>query len=962
MATKQTRKPSKRKAKETKIPKDKLLSKLTIFFFDRPWLTGIIWIVLVVFGAMSYTTLLKREGFPSVNIPVSIVSGTYFVNDPAKVDSEISKPISEIALKQDEVKLVQSQSSSNFFIVNIQFKDGIDAQKATNELKAEVVKQAKIPQAAQVQYIVPFFNQTGDFTRPIDIAISFYDENNVATTEQSVAKAQEAVEYLNTQQVPGAKNFFVSNPFKNVTDPTSGKAVAVQQNFDRFGVRQDSTNKIYSSVIIGVTAEKGTDIIKLDSRVHDAIAKLEQQSQFKDYNAEVSATAATTIKDSINELQRVLLEGLIAVLVVGSIVIAIRASLITVASMITVLLASIGFLYLIGYSLNVITLFALILGLALIVDDTIIMVEAIDASRRRNSDRRKTVQEAIRRISRAMVAATITASLSFAPLLFVGGILGVFIRAIPVTIIASLLISLLVALIIIPFMARFILLGKKQMGKHGVKEPAAGVEARVAKFISSPMLWARNSKKRLFGVGITALVVGFGFIFAGMFISTKVVFNIFPPTKDTNGLTLTMNFPPGTNIQQAQKISADADKITSKVVGENFVLSSLFNSGTAETANESIELISYSKRDVSSQDLKKQLQAKFDTEFKGAKVVVGQSDVGPPSSSFIAQIDAADRAKAFKAAQAMASYMNTAELKRVSGTTAHFTNITVSSSSQYDREDGKPIVTISSGFDSDDTTTLVVLAQDAIKKEFSAEKLNQYGLKSDAITFNLGQEEDNQDSFKTLVVAFPILLFVMYVLLFFEFRSLLQPLLIFMAIPFSIFGVMLGLYLTHNAISFFAMLGFFALLGLSIKNTILLTDYANQARQSGMGAIDAAHAALEERFRPLFATSVTAVVSLIPLALTSPFWQGLAVVLIFGLLSSTFLVLTVFPYYYLGAEYLRLHISARDFFIWLVATVAVTIIGVKLFGSAAMIIPVMSLILVILQNIIRRRLPARAHK
>jgi multidrug efflux pump subunit AcrB len=153
-----------------------------------------------------------------------------------------------------------------------------------------------------------------------------------------------------------------------------------------------------------------------------------------------------------------------------------------------------------------------------------------------------------------------------------------------------------------------------------------------------------------------------------------------------------------------------------------------------------------------------------------------------------------------------------------------------------------------------------------------------------------------------LAIAFPILLVVIFVLLAFQFRSLLQPLLIFMAIPFSLFGVTLGLYLTDNAFSFFAMLGFFALIGLSIKNTIMLTDYANQARRAGMSPIDAVVAALGERFRPLIATSITAICSLIPLSLTSPFWQGLAVVLIFGLASSTFLVLTVFPYYYLGAE------------------------------------------------------------
>ncbi len=101
------------------------------------------------------------------------------------------------------------------------------------------------------------------------------------------------------------------------------------------------------------------------------------------------------------------------------------------------------------------------------------------------------------------------------------------------------------------------------------------------------------------------------------------------------------------------------------------------------------------------------------------------------------------------------------------------------------------------------------------------------------------------------------------------------------------------------------MLGFFALVGLSLKNTILLTDYANQLRREGYSAVDAAVGALHERFRPLIATSLTAVVSLIPLAIASPFWEGLSVVLIGGLLSSTFLVITVFPYYYLGAEYLR---------------------------------------------------------
>src|SRR5438132_469497 len=89
-------------------PKYGLLPKLTTFFFDRPLFTLLIWLVLVVFGALSYTTLLKREGFPSVNIPFAVVSGTYFANDPAKVDTEVAGPVSEIVLREPATKAVQT--------------------------------------------------------------------------------------------------------------------------------------------------------------------------------------------------------------------------------------------------------------------------------------------------------------------------------------------------------------------------------------------------------------------------------------------------------------------------------------------------------------------------------------------------------------------------------------------------------------------------------------------------------------------------------------------------------------------------------------------------------------------------------------------------------------------------------------------------------------------------------------
>lgn len=944
--------------KTATLPKDRLLPKLTVAFFNRPLITALLWIVLTVFGALSYTTLLHREGFPSVTIPITFVSGTYFVNDPAKVDADVAKPIIELALKQKDISTVQSQSGSNFVSVQVQYKEGTDAKAAAVELEKSVKDSSSLPGEAQLQYSVPYFGATGGDTDQIDEAVSLFSKDGSASTADLANKAEEAALWLRNKNLPLVKSVTVKNPFEVVTDPATNQEVTVQRSFDRFGKRESGKTDFKNSVIIGIAKKDGADVIKLDNEIRNAINELHSQPGFENYQTEVSASFAPSIKDNISELQRVLLEGLIAVLVIGSIVIAIRASFITVIAMVTTLLLTLGLLYVLGYTLNVITLFALILGLALIVDDTIIMTEAIDAARTRRTDAREAVREATRKISRAMVAATLTASLCFAPLLFVGGVLGSFIRAIPVTIISSLLISLFVALVFIPFFARFILLRPKQMGNRAEKEPAADFESRLAAFIAGPMLWARNSKKRLYGVGLTAVFIGTAFLMAGLFIAKDVVFNIFPPTKDTNGLILSITYGPGTDIENAGLDSEIIDGIAARVLGDNFVQSSYFATGSDQSAMEQIELISYTKRDVTSQQLAKQLQQTFDAELdEGPRVQVGQVDVGPPSNSFIIQLEASDREAAFKAADDLSVFMAKTELKRINGKTAHFTNITTTNPTQYLRAGNKQIITVSSGFDGDDTSTLTALAQTAVKDKFTPAKLQEYGLSRDALSFDLGQESENQDSFKTLALAFPLLMLVIFLLLAIEFKSLLQPLLIFMAIPFSIFGVMLGLRVTNNAISFFTMLGFFALIGLSLKNTILLTDFANQSRKSGMSAIDAAVAALEERFRPLFATSVTAVFSLIPLALSSPFWQGLAVVLIFGLLSSTLLVITVFPYYYLGGEFLRLHISARAFITWAVLTGLVST-GVSILTSPAyglLVIPA-SLVAVIMQRYYARRL------
>ena len=924
--------------------KPRPLQRLSLYFFNRPRRTAILCLALVFFGIASYTTLLKREGFPAIETPFAASQGTYLVNDPAKVDQEAARPLSEFLLEQDGVKSIQTQSFNNFFTAIVSYEESVDAEKRSNELQTAIDQRNILPEQSRSKLEAFKFGYT---ERGDDLVISFYSEQLV-DYDVLIAKAAEAAEIIKNKDLPLVEDASIINPYQTARNPITGQEELAQKSFERYGKRGNNQNQFYQSVVIGIQAVENIDRLEFDEQVRIVVEEINSSSSFDGYQATISASDAPQINTQISELQSTLLEGLLAVLIVGSIVIAIRASIITVLSMVTVIAITNGLLYAIGYSLNTITLFALILGLSLIVDDTIIMVEALDAQRKKRKDPKKAVSEATRKISRAMIAATFTAALSFTPLIFVGGILGSFIRAIPVTIISALFISLIVALVFIPLYARFFLLGRKQIGEENVHEISAGLEAKIAKFISRPMIWAKDSRKRLIAVCLSAIIFSFAFIGAGAYMFQLVTFNIFPSAKDANQLSVNITFPPSTDIAGAQTIASDIEKIAAETIGENFVQGAYYGQANTQNAIINIELTDYKDRGIRAPELVDKLSAKF-KQFNGATVSVNQLDAGPPPSAFTARVDSSqNRESAIRLANDIASFLKSVELTRLDGSTAATDTVTSPNPSVYTRNDDQEYVSVSATYEDTDTTTLVTLTQTAVEKEFPKEKVASYGVGENALSFNFGQETENQDSFKTLALAFPAVLAVIYVLLAFQFKSFLQPILIFMAIPFSLFGITLGLYVTDNALSFFAMLGFFALIGLSIKNTILLTDYANQARREGMRPVDAMHEALAERFRPLIATSLTAVVSLVPLALTSPFWEGLAVVLIFGLLSSTFLVVTAFPYYYLTAEFIRSKVSILNFVTWLAISFAIGFPLYQVMAPLAIIAPIAAVTAIII--------------
>jgi HAE1 family hydrophobic/amphiphilic exporter-1 len=751
----------------------------------------------------------------------------------------------------------------------------------------------------------------GSFLNEFDMLLSVY-----SARPTTVAELQEVSDYVAQYFLddPLITDVEVQAQLETGQNPDTGEQQTRQTAFNQVGLNGTDL-EFFQSVIVGIDRDADQiDVIELSTLAKERIMNIDL-SQFGDeYKVVIGADFAETIDTQISSLQSNLFTGLIAVALVSFLLITWRASIITGLFMVTVVAATVSILYLIGYSLNTITLFALVLSLGLFVDDATIVVESIVASRSKKKTPLAAVKEAIRKIGAASFAGTFTTVFVFLPLAFLTGILGEFIRLMPITIIIALITSLTLSLTVIPVLAKFILLKRTEVDRFTKANPIAKFEAYLGEKAGVlPRLLKTNRSKGI-AVLVFMIILSFAFFVVGAGYASKLSLNIFPPSKDSNQIGFAIDYPDGYTIEQAESVASDINDVIAEEIGPlvTRVLYGRNSQPNARSADALIELTPFNERDVKSPVLIDQLQSAINESIPSdVGVRVLQFDSGPPSSEFPLQIQIReeDSDMAFALASEIQAYIDNATIERANGTTATINGVQAPTTASVSRIDGSRVVSVGGSFDADDTSGLLVAAQTYVEEKYTPEFLSEQGYDKSAIEFDFGQETENADSFASLAYAFPIALLLMYLLLASQFRSLLQPLLIFMAIPFTFLGVFAGLYYTDNALSFFVQVGLIGLIGIAVNNTILLTEYANQEKRAGVGTIDAIANAVQKRFRPLVTTTLTTVVALLPLALSDPFWEALAYTIIFGLLSSTLLVVLSFPYYYLAAEWLRMRFS-----------------------------------------------------
>ena len=162
-----------------------------------------------------------------------------------------------------------------------------------------------------------------------------------------------------------------------------------------------------------------------------------------------------------------------------------------------------------------------------------------------------------------------------------------------------------------------------------------------------------------------------------------------------------------------------------------------------------------------------------------------------------------------------------------------------------------------------------------------------------------GRQEQEQEAFASLPIGFLAACLMIYIILAWLFSSYFQPFIVMFGIPFAMIGVIWGHYIVGVSLSFLSMIGFVALSGIVVNDSLIFVEFYNSRRKSGDNLQDALLGAGAARLRPIFLTTITTVLGLTPLMLEqsmqAKFLIPMALAISFGLISATVLILLLLP-------------------------------------------------------------------
>ena len=793
-----------------------------------------------------------------------------------------------------------------------------------------------------------------------------------------------------------------------IQDGPSSPKTYVSFGFGQANDAFKAYNSEYPAVTISVSKVKGADAMKVSEKILQHIDKLKSNLIPSDVHIDITRNYGETASDKVGELLLHLGVAILAVTILVMLAMGWRGGLVVFFSVPLTFALTLFAYYMLGYTLNRITLFALVFVVGIVVDDSIIIAENMHRHfKMKRLPFKQAAIYAINEVGNPTILATFTVIAAILPMAFVSGMMGPYMSPMPIGASIAMILSLFVALTVTPYLG-YHLLQEKEGQSHKEEE---GLETsliyKVYKKVEQPFLDNSNKRNVMFGITIL-LLLGSMMLFFTKSVAVKML-----PFDNKNEFQIVIDMPEGTTLERTavvtQEIAQYLTTIPEVIDYQNYIGASspiTFNGlvrhydlrGGSNMADIQVNLVHKEHRDLQSHDIAKIVRPNIQkiAHKYNANVKIVEVPPGPPVlSTLVAEIYGPNYEDQIKVAKQVKDILeNTVDVvdadwmveadqieyrlevdkekamlngiapQQVVGNLTYLLR-EYPVSNLYD-ETSNDNVSIVLSLDDKDKTSLqdiqnlkikgqngnVVSVSDlvSIKKgtlENTIYRKDQKrvvyvladmaGVLESPVYAILGMNEKLQnitlpkgykinelymeapteetdftvkwdgewqitlEVFRDLGAAFLIVIVIIYMLIVGWFQNFKTPLVMMVAIPLSLVGIVLGHWILGAFFTATSFIGMIALAGVMVRNSVLLIDFIEIRLNDGIPIKQAIIDAGAVRTTPILLTTGAVVIGA-SIILFDPIFQGLAISLVAGAIVSTLLTLIVVPLIYYITE------------------------------------------------------------
>ena len=957
----------------------------------RPVFATVLSLLILLIGAVSFNRLSLRE-YPKIDEPTVTVSVKYPGASAEVIESQVTKPLEDSIAGIDAVDVITSISRADQSQITVRFRLEKDADTAAAEVRDRTSRiRGRLPQAIEEPVIakveadafpVIWLAFSSDTLSPLQINdlinrvvkprlqtvtgvadVRIYgerkyamrvwlDAGRMAAYRLSSQDVEDAIRRSNLELPAGRieslqREFSVTSQtdlikagqfgditIRNVNGfPIKIRDVAkVEEGTadDRSRVRLNGKSAISAGVIRQATANP----LELSKGVRDMMPRLKQDLP-ADLGIDVANDNSVFIDKSIKSVFQTIVEAVILVaLVIFVFLRTLRASIIPIITIPVSLIGTFAMMALAGFTINTLTLLALVLAIGLVVDDAIVMLENIYRHIEEGLDPFSAAIKGAKEIGFAIVAMSLTLAAVFAPLAFTPGRTGKLFSEFALALAGAVLVSGVVALTLSPMMSSLLLRHNPNPNRFDrfMEKLLTNMSNGYEKFLRTVLTKAR------WVVVLIMASCGVGIVI--VYPSMKQELS---PLEDRGTILATVNAPDGSTLEYTDKYAKALEKIGSTYPEFDRIFANLGNPTVAQ-GSVIYRAVDWDQRQRTTLEIARELQGKFNgiagintfpitppslgqgfrerpvnfviqtsDSYQNLNLVTRQMlDAIAKNPGFISpdvdlrlnkpelRIDV-DRVKAAElginvdvVARAVETMLGGRVVTRYKRDAEQYDVIVQTQSSGRNSPDDIDNIYVRGRNDA----VIPLSALVKVRESVSPRELNHFGQRrSVSITSNLapdyalgdalkfldttaagilktgyttelnGTSREFRNSQGALVIVFVLALFFIFLVLAAQFESFIDPFVIMLSVPLSMFGALMTLKLTGGTLNVYSQIGLITLVGLITKHGILIVEFTNQLREQGVDTFEAIVKASGQRLRPILMTTGAMVLGALPLAL-----------------------------------------------------------------------------------------------